>query len=113
MERIYIQVNNTNYDDMRNYYTIDAWKTNDPNEQGKVVAVINATTADVWYIDQTARRDQLVVYAVKERVDAIKAKIVDKDFIIAQQDTMIKKLNNVIQQMNVAQNILLKLLRNK
>lgn len=37
------------------FWCVDAWRTDDQNEEGHVVAVINDKTADIFYIEPEAR----------------------------------------------------------
>ena len=53
------QIQNTFFDDVEKCYTIDAWLTDDPNEQGKVIAkVYEDGTKGTVYIDEDARTDE-------------------------------------------------------
>lgn len=53
------------------FWTVDAWKTNDENEEGKVIAVINDVTGDVYAIDQL---DDLAKGAIDEKQTEIVSK---------------------------------------
>ena len=61
----YMEVRN-NFDNGEGYTTIDAWKTSDPDEEGKVVAVVNNTTKEVFYIEPSARFSKRVQEAINE-----------------------------------------------
>lgn len=69
MKEYYSEVK-CDYNNGEGYWCVDAWKTSDPNEQGKVVAYINATTHEVCYADPDARNSKLVeetiAYAISE-----------------------------------------------
>lgn len=73
----YTEVINEHYDDNDNYWRIDAWKTNDENEEGKVVAFINGTTAEPVFTDTTARNDKKVLEAIRRRQHWILSKNAD------------------------------------
>jgi hypothetical protein len=57
-------VDNSYYDEDSNYYTIDVWCGDD--EEGYTAAVVNGTTGDVWFIDNTLRGDKQVQEAIAE-----------------------------------------------
>jgi hypothetical protein len=46
------------------FWVVDAWKTDDDDEEGKVIAVINDVTGDVYAIDQL---DDLAKGAIDEK----------------------------------------------
>lgn len=69
-KEIYTQVNNT-YDNGEGYITIDAWRTDDENEEGKVIAVINKTTKEPYYIDNMARYSEMVQKAINEVINTL------------------------------------------
>ena len=70
MKEIYSQVRN-DYNNGEGFYTIDAWKTGNPDEEGKVVAVIEENSGNVYYIDAIARNSKMVQDAIKERINLI------------------------------------------
>ena len=73
MKRIYAEVRCDYYDAYDNFWTVDAWMSADENdEEGKVVAVINGTTGDVWYCDPDARLDSTVDELIKAKVKEIR-----------------------------------------
>lgn len=61
----YAEVRN-DFDNGEGYTMIDAWKTSDPDEEGKVVAVVNNTTKEVFYIEPSARFSKRVQEAINE-----------------------------------------------
>ncbi len=61
-------VNNT-FDNGDGYITIDAWETNDDNEEGKVIAVVNKTTKEPYYIDSRARYSEMAQRAINEVIN--------------------------------------------
>ena len=61
------------YNNQEGFWTVDAWKTSDPEEEGKVVAVIEENTCNVYYINALARGSEKVQNAIRERINAIAA----------------------------------------
>ena len=68
----YGEVRNDYYDESDHFWRIDAWKTSDDNETGKVVAVIHDPSGDVYYIEPEATFSPLAQEAIKQRVESIK-----------------------------------------
>ena len=66
------------YNNDEGYWTIDAWRTPDDNEEGKVVAVINDKTGDVYYCEPEARSSQMVAKVVRKKVREIRREISTK-----------------------------------
>ena len=66
----FTQVNNT-FDNGEGYIVIDAWETNDDNEEGKVIAVVNKTTKEPFYIDKRAKISELAQTAVNEVINKL------------------------------------------
>ena len=65
MKTKYCEVRNDYYDESAHFTTIDAWKSDDDNEEGKVVAVVH-DRGDYWYTDPEAINDPMVEQAIKE-----------------------------------------------
>ena len=65
MKEIYKEVRNDYHDGSSNFTTIDAWLTDDDNEEGKVVAVVH-DSGDYWIIDPDAGYDPKVMNAINE-----------------------------------------------
>lgn len=74
IKRDYYSEVRCDYNDGNGYWTVDAWKNGNDDEEGKVIAVINDTTADVYYIEVEARLSAMV----KEIVDAKVKEILSK-----------------------------------
>jgi len=72
MERIYSEVK-CDYND-GDFWCVDAWKTNDPNEEGSVIAVINDVTGGVYAIKDL---DDVAKEVIKEKVKEIKGDYVE------------------------------------
>ena len=69
----HIEVDNTFYDEESNYHCIDVWQ--DGNDEGHIAAVVNGTTGDVWWIDNTLRTNPIVKEAIQQvQVDINKFK---------------------------------------
>ena len=61
----------TNYfDTEQNFWCVDAWRTDDENEEGKVVAVIHAS-GDYFITDPEARSCENVQKAISDKVREI------------------------------------------
>lgn len=73
----YTEIRNDYFDSSSNYWTIDAWTSDDDNEEGRVIAVVNGTTGDVWFIDNTCRNDENVLSAIRD----VQARIHNKRII--------------------------------
>lgn len=69
-----------NYNDGNGFWTVDAWETSNPNEEGKVVAVIEENTGNVYFIHSVACNSEKVKNAIKERVSKIFAEKQEKIF---------------------------------
>lgn len=54
------------YDDEEEKQYIDAWLTDDNNEDGKVIAKINLATKEVEYLDSDARYDEYAQEVISE-----------------------------------------------
>ncbi len=65
-------------DDM--FWRVDAWRTNDENEEGKVIAYIDDLTGRVVYADPEARFDKVAQAVIKEKVSEIKKKPILADY---------------------------------
>jgi len=50
------------------FWTVDAWKTTDNNESGKVVAVIEQNSGNVFYIDPAARHSLLAQEVIRDKI---------------------------------------------
>ena len=54
------------YDDEEEKQYVDAWLTDDGNEEGKVIAKINLATKEVEYLDSDARYDEYAQEVIGE-----------------------------------------------
>lgn len=55
-------------DEIDLFWRVDAWKTDDDCEEGKVIAYIDDLTGRVLYIDPLARTDELAQEVIMEKV---------------------------------------------
>ncbi len=54
------------YDDIEEKQYVDAWLTDDENEEGEVIAKINLATKEVEYLDSDARYDEYAQEVISE-----------------------------------------------
>ena len=54
------------YDEEEEVYCVDAWKTDDGNEEGEVIAKVNLATKEVEYLDPDARYDEYAQEVINE-----------------------------------------------
>lgn len=67
MKEFYSEVRN-DYINVEGFICIDAWKTDYPDEPGKVVAAVNKITGDIFYIKPEARQSPKVAEALRDIV---------------------------------------------
>lgn len=56
-------------DEDEDMWYVDAWLTDDPNEEGKVIAKIDLGSKKVEYIDKDARRDPYAKEVIREMLE--------------------------------------------
>lgn len=61
----YSEVRYDFYDDIAGVYCIDAWITDDENEEGMVVATFNPENGEVEYFNEYAKIDEKVADAIQ------------------------------------------------
>ncbi len=54
------------YDDIEDIQTVDAWLTDDDNEEGEVIAKIHLDTKTVDYLDSDAETDEYAQEVINE-----------------------------------------------
>lgn len=54
------------FDTEENRWSVDAWETDDDNEEGSVIAKIDPKTKCVEYLDEDARTDSYAQEEIKE-----------------------------------------------
>lgn len=59
-------------DDSDMFWCVDAWQTNNENEEGRVIAHIDDLTARVTYDDPDARIDPLAKEIIAQKIEEIK-----------------------------------------
>lgn len=57
--------------DMDSYYHIDAWLTEDENEEGKIIAKVNCGTKEVTYLDEDAKTDSYAQEMINEVIQQL------------------------------------------
>lgn len=62
---MYTEVRINFYDDIDECWSVDAWKTSNPNEEGQVVAKIYDDTSVVWTVPD-AKTDPLVTESISQ-----------------------------------------------
>lgn len=60
--------------DDEGFWTVDAWRSADPDAEGEVVAVISDTTGGVYYCNVDARLSPMAKEAIDAKVAEIKAR---------------------------------------
>ena len=79
-ESIYSEVVINFYDDIKNEWTIDTWKTDDDNEEGMVVARINLKGEINWEVED-AKNDPMVKEEIERFMDNRLFSVKDSDKI--------------------------------
>lgn len=72
MKEFYSQVK-CDYNNGEGFWCVDAWRTDNGDEQGKVVAAIHEKTGDVFYCEPEARLSPLVAEAINRKQNEIKS----------------------------------------
>ena len=62
----YGEIRNDFYDDEEHKVYIDAWFTEDDNEEGVVIAKVNYKTKEIEYLDDDARTDSYAQEKINE-----------------------------------------------
>ena len=57
-----------NHNNGEGFWCVDAWKTSNDNEEGEVIAVIDETSKNVYYLEPLARTDQYAQEVIKETI---------------------------------------------
>ena len=69
----YAEVRNDYLDESDGFYRIDAWKTADDDEEGKVVAYVHAASGDAVITDPLAHLSKKVKESIEELQKEIRA----------------------------------------
>lgn len=98
-ERIWSEIRVNHFDETEQVYTVDAWTTDDDNEEGKVIAKVYPSTCNVEYIDKRAENDPYVRETIRNEFEKIHntkiiltKKVSDKIRKIAEMNEEIKRL---------------------
>lgn len=67
----YGEIRNDFYDDEEQKVYIDAWFTEDDNEEGIVIAKVNYKTKEIEYLDNDARTDDYAQEIINETLSEI------------------------------------------
>ena len=67
----YVEIRNDYYDEQEQKVYIDAWFTEDDNEEGVVIAKVNYKTKEVEYLDNDARTDEYAQAVINETLKDI------------------------------------------
>lgn len=65
----YKEIRNDFYDEEEKKYFIDAWRTGNDNEEGKVIAKVDPVTKEVEYLDEKARTDKYAQEVIAETLE--------------------------------------------
>ena len=57
------------FDEEEEKYCVDAWMTDDGNEEGTVIAKIDLAAKTVEYLDEDAKTDEYAQEVIKEMLD--------------------------------------------
>lgn len=66
------EIQNSFLDEYEQNICIDAWKSNNAGEEGKVIAKISISTQEVVYLDKTAKTDPHAQKVIMETIQNIK-----------------------------------------
>ena len=69
VESKYTEVESDFFDEIKERQTVDAWVTNDYNEEGTVIAEIDLAEKQVYYIDPDAKFDNYAQEVIKEVIE--------------------------------------------
>lgn len=69
---IWSEIRNDFFDDIDGVICIDAWETDDGDEEGVTIATVNIATYKVDYNDKRAKRDVYAQEVIKETVSLLR-----------------------------------------
>lgn len=69
---MWAEIRNTHYDFIECATYIDAWETDDYNEEGKVIAKVY-DTEEAEYFDERARTDEYAQEVINRTIETIKS----------------------------------------
>lgn len=65
------EIRNDYCDEEEGKVCIDAWKTSNGNEEGKVIAKVDYKTKEIEYLNEAAKTDEYAQEIIKEVLDSI------------------------------------------
>ena len=65
------EIRNDYCDEEEGKVYIDAWKTSNGNEEGKVIAKVDYKTKEIEYLNEAAKTDEYAQEVIKEVLDSI------------------------------------------
>lgn len=74
MNNIWKEIRINHIDEENSFWSVDAWKTDDDCEEGKVIAYIDNLTGRVIYADPLARVDKMAQEEIAAKVAEIKSR---------------------------------------
>lgn len=78
MKECYADVQCDNVNVNERFLYVDAWRTMDQNEEGKLIAAIHQETGDVFYVEPVARYSPLAQRVIMAKVAEIKEETFDQ-----------------------------------
>ena len=57
------------FDEEEEKYVVDAWRTDDDNEEGTVIAKLDLADGTVEYLDEDAKTDEYAQAVIKEMLE--------------------------------------------
>ena len=96
----YAELRNDFFDETENKIYIDAWFTDDDNEEGVVIAKVNMTTKEVEYLDNDARKDSYAQEIIKETIDYIENGRIEMpdEILINMEDEIIRRYTEHLKE---------------
>lgn len=76
---MYAEIRNDFYNDAEGKVFIDAWKTDDDNEEGSVIAKVDILTKEIEYLDPAAKADPYAQELIADVIKAIEDGVYDAD----------------------------------
>lgn len=64
------------FDEEEKKYFVDAWRTDDDNEEGTVIAKLDLADGTVEYLDEDAKTDEYAHEVIKEIIKKRRLKII-------------------------------------
>lgn len=79
MNSIYSEIRIDFYDEEDRVFTVDAWYTDNDNEEGEVIATIDPITKEVKYLDKRAKNDPYAQEEITLFLAGLNVNISDKE----------------------------------